>query len=191
VRGERGETAFYITYRPRPSQQNASTISASLLNPRYVNNDNLIAQTLRTAQLYGDPEHAWTYIDEPRLDQPRIEKTGLAILATCKQIYNEAAPLLYSQHLVFSNADALITFASHVSPRNARFIRHIKIDVWDSCRSGSGKRRRLRGQTAIALLKTKGVELETLQLGSDQPRKKLIGQRQVLRRSVRGVKETT
>lgn len=88
--------------------------------------------------------------------------------------------MLYSQYLVFRDVDALISFASLLSLKTAKLIRHVEVETWYSCRDS--KRLRLRGQTAIAMLAEKGAELETLKLGDEQIG---VGGGQVLRRSSR------
>ncbi|KAF2656287.1 hypothetical protein K491DRAFT_393386 [Lophiostoma macrostomum CBS 122681] len=84
----------------------------------------------------------------------------LNILAVCKSIYAEAAPLFYTSHLLFIDTDALFAFASRLSPRTAKLIRHIEVCSWSSSRS-----RKNRGYAAMAMLAAKGVtELDSLDL---------------------------
>lgn len=85
---------------------------------------------------------------------------ALNILAVSKTIYEEAAPMFYSQHLIFADTDALFSFAARLSPRTARLLRHIEICIWTSTRT-----RKNRGYAAMAMLAAKGVtELETLHI---------------------------
>jgi hypothetical protein len=69
-------------------------------------------------------------------------------------------------------------------------IRHVEIRRWGTSRSGSSKRRRLRGQTAITMLADKGaMGLETLVFDggvrSSRSGGGQGGQGQILRRSAR------
>lgn len=80
------------------------------------------------------------------------EKLGFNILSVCKQIYDEAAPMMYAKTLVFTDVDAVIAFASTLSPRTAKLIRSIEIRSWCNTRS-----RKSRGYNAIAMLAAKGV----------------------------------
>ncbi|ORY18937.1 hypothetical protein BCR34DRAFT_258853 [Clohesyomyces aquaticus] len=88
--------------------------------------------------------------DEKKLPKPR----GLCmpLLAVCKQIYHEAAPLLYSQNLVFTDSAAMMNFASRLSPRTALLLRNIRIQNWISTRSRKSTR-----FAAMAVLAAKGA----------------------------------
>ena len=56
--------------------------------------------------------------DSENGDQSTMATTfSLNILAVCKQIYEEAAPMIFTRRLVFVDPDALFSFASALSPR--------------------------------------------------------------------------
>ncbi|KAF2444934.1 hypothetical protein P171DRAFT_443870 [Karstenula rhodostoma CBS 690.94] len=77
---------------------------------------------------------------------------GFNILATSKKMYDEAAPMIYAQPLVFTDVDGLFAFAAKLSPRTAKLIRSIEIRSWTPTRS-----RKSKGYNAIAMLAAKGV----------------------------------
>ncbi|KAF2472720.1 uncharacterized protein BDR25DRAFT_341597 [Lindgomyces ingoldianus] len=88
------------------------------------------------------------------------KRLALSILAVSKTIYAEAAPMLYSQILVFTDTSALMAFASQLSSMTARLLRHIKVQLWISTRS-----RKSTGFSAMAMLAAKGAtELETMHI---------------------------
>lgn len=91
---------------------------------------------------------------------PGPKRLGMNLLAVCKQIYDEMAPMFYRQRLVFLESDALISFATQLSPRTAKLLRHIEIRSWGMTRS-----RKTRGYMAMAMLAAKGVtNLEVLKI---------------------------
>ncbi|OAG08068.1 uncharacterized protein CC84DRAFT_1203551 [Paraphaeosphaeria sporulosa] len=77
---------------------------------------------------------------------------GFNILSVCKQIYDEAAPMMYARPLVFTDVDGLFGFAAKLSPRTAKLIRSIEIRCWTPTRS-----RKSQGYNSIAMLAAKGV----------------------------------
>lgn len=78
--------------------------------------------------------------------------SGSNILSVCKQIYAEAAPMMYARPLVFTSIDGLCAFAGQLSPRTAKLIRSIEIRCWTKLRS-----RKSQGYSAISMLAAKGV----------------------------------
>ncbi|PSN70496.1 hypothetical protein BS50DRAFT_488573 [Corynespora cassiicola Philippines] len=92
--------------------------------------------------------------------EPGPKRLGMNLLAVCKQIYDEMAPMFYRQRLVFQDPDALISFTSHLSPRTAKLIRHMEIRTW-----GNTRTRKNRGFLAMTMLGAKGVtNLEVLRI---------------------------
>lgn len=88
----------------------------------------------------------------------KTSQHALSILSACKQTYEEAAPMLYSQNLVFACPDALFNFTVHLSLRSAKLVRSIEIRTWGMTRSLL-----TRGYGAMAMLAAKGVtELQSL-----------------------------
>lgn len=80
------------------------------------------------------------------------------ILSVCKQIYTEAAPMLYSQNLVFACPDALFNFLATISPMSAKLVRRIELRSWSLSRT-----RATRGYMAMCMLAAKNVmNLESL-----------------------------
>ncbi|KAF2191767.1 hypothetical protein K469DRAFT_746204 [Zopfia rhizophila CBS 207.26] len=100
----------------------------------------------------GQPNHEESEISDAEAAEKTPKRLGLNILAVCKAIYREAAPMLYSEHLVFADTGALMAFASHLSPMSARLLRHIEIRIWISTRS-----RKSMGFAAMAMLAAKGA----------------------------------
>jgi hypothetical protein len=98
--------------------------------------------------------------DEEIAGEAADKKLGMNILALNQAIYNEAAPMVYRQRLVFTDTVALMSFASLLSPRTAKLIRHIEIQNWNLTRS-----RKTMAFTAMAMLAVKGVtNLEKLHI---------------------------
>jgi hypothetical protein len=88
------------------------------------------------------------------------KKLGMNLLALNQAIYNEAAPMVYRQRLIFTDTVALLAFASTLSPRTAKLIRSIEILDWNLTRS-----RKSMGFTAMTMLAAKGVtNLEKLRI---------------------------
>ncbi|KAF2277502.1 uncharacterized protein EI97DRAFT_457510 [Westerdykella ornata] len=56
-------------------------------------------------------------------------KNTLAILATCKQIRDEAAPLLYGQTFVFPGTGALTTFLLQIG-QFSKYLRHLELETY-------------------------------------------------------------
>ncbi|KAF2280650.1 uncharacterized protein EI97DRAFT_4288 [Westerdykella ornata] len=103
---------------------------------------------------YGYQYHT----DKNNHDEERPPHLAFHVLGVCKQIHDEAAPMFYGQRLIFTDPDALFSFAACLSPRTAKLLRHIEIRSWGMSRS-----RKSRGYMAMAMLAAKGVtELETL-----------------------------
>ncbi|KAF2742934.1 hypothetical protein M011DRAFT_481246 [Sporormia fimetaria CBS 119925] len=165
--GPNNLSSIHITYNPRGPQQNAHYISATSANPAYVDTKYSRAYELREAA--NCSEHVrwcrdnlngyWTYDSRG----PRI--TGIGILGACKQMYREAAPMVYSQYLVFADPESFLMFAQGLSGRTAGLLRHVEVGGWAYRRDKAHKRQRLRCQMALGILKEKGVrELMTLRL---------------------------
>ena len=88
------------------------------------------------------------------------KRLGMNILALNQALYNEAAPMVYRQRLVFADTVALMAFASLLSPRTAKLIRHIEVRDWNLTRS-----RKSMGFIAMSMLAAKGVtNLEKLHI---------------------------
>ncbi|KAF2704989.1 hypothetical protein K504DRAFT_494372 [Pleomassaria siparia CBS 279.74] len=101
--------------------------------------------------------------EEEMAGKPADKRLGLNILALNKAIYDEAAPMVYGQRLVFADTVALMSFASMLSPRTAKLIRHIEVCSWNLTRS-----RKSIPFTAMAILAAKGVtDLETLSISCE------------------------
>jgi hypothetical protein len=82
------------------------------------------------------------------------------LLSVCKQIYSEAASMLYSQRIVFAETSALVSFLAQLTPRCAQMLRHLEIRCWTSTRA-----RKSMGYLAMVLLASKGAfNLETIDL---------------------------
>jgi hypothetical protein len=90
--------------------------------------------------------------DEEVAGKPVDKKLGMNLLALNQAIYNEAAPMVYRQRLIFADTVALLAFASILSPRTAKLIRNIEILDWNLTRS-----RKSMGFTAMTMLAAKGV----------------------------------
>lgn len=89
-----------------------------------------------------------------------VKSLSVNLLATCKAIYAEAAPLLYHQRFVFCDTMALMNFMSECKPQTAEHIRHIDILRWLQTRS-----RKNVGFLAISMLAAKGaVNLQSLRV---------------------------
>lgn len=73
------------------------------------------------------------------------------LLATCKAVYNEAAPLLFQQRFIFHDSMALMNFMSGCTPQAASLIRHIEVLQWLQTRS-----RKNVGFLATSMLAAKG-----------------------------------
>jgi hypothetical protein len=88
------------------------------------------------------------------------KRLGMNILALNQALYSEAAPMVYRQRLVFADTVALMAFASLLSPRTAKLIRHIEVRDWNLTRS-----RKSMGFIAMSMLAAKGVtNLEKLHI---------------------------
>jgi len=83
---------------------------------------------------------------------PASKKLGLSILALNMAIYHEAAPMVYRQRLVFADTVALMGFASVLSPRTAKMLRHVEIRDWNLTRS-----RKTMPFVAMTLLAARGA----------------------------------
>lgn len=103
----------------------------------------------------------WNHCDvEAESEAAEVKTLGVSLLATCKAIYAETAPLLYHQRFVFRDGMALIGFMSECTPRAGGLIRNIEILQWLKTRS-----RKNIGFLAISLLAAKGcVNLNSLEV---------------------------
>ncbi|KAL1610323.1 hypothetical protein SLS60_001989 [Paraconiothyrium brasiliense] len=97
----------------------------------------------------NNDDNADSDVEEPEVDHRIL---GVNILSVSKQIYEEAAPMMYAQTLVFTDVNALVAFAATLSPRTAKLLRSIEIRSWQQTRS-----RRSQGYNAMAMLAAKGV----------------------------------
>jgi hypothetical protein len=98
--------------------------------------------------------------DEEVAGTPADKKLGMNLLALNQAIYNEAAPMVYRQRLIFADTVALLAFASLLSPKTAKLISHIEVLNWNLTRS-----RKSMGFTAMTMLAAKGVtNLKKLQI---------------------------
>lgn len=89
-----------------------------------------------------------------------VKPLAASLLAACKAIYAETAPLLYHQRFVFRDNMALIAFISESSPQAAGLIRHIKVLHWLKTRA-----RKNLGFLAMSLLAAQGcVNLSSLEV---------------------------
>lgn len=97
----------------------------------------------------NDHDNSESESEEP---QAGPKMFGFNIMSVCKQMYDEAAPMMYAQPLVFTDVDGLFAFAAKLSPRTAKLLRSIEIRCWTPTRS-----RKSRGYSAIGMLSAKGV----------------------------------
>jgi hypothetical protein len=89
-----------------------------------------------------------------------MESLSPGLLATCKQVYCEAASILYAQRIVFADSAAFVSFAGQLSPMAAKALRHLEIRCWTSTRS-----RKSMGYLGMSMLAAKGaVNLERFSL---------------------------
>lgn len=134
-----------------------------------------------------DPNNPYnaSYIYGPIPSPPPRQPTySLSILATCKQIYMEAAPMVYSKQIVFTDSHALYQFVEDLSPGTAKLLRHVEIRRWGGSREV--KRQRWKGHDALNVLAAKGAtEIERLHFTSYRSNKAFQRQGQILRRRVK------
>ncbi|KAJ4349842.1 uncharacterized protein N0V89_008461 [Didymosphaeria variabile] len=97
----------------------------------------------------NDNDNSDLDVEEPEAGPRRL---GPNILSVSKQIYEEAAPMMYAQTLVFTDVNAVVAFAATLSPRTAKLLRSIEIRSWQQTRS-----RKSQGYNAMAMLAAKGV----------------------------------
>lgn len=100
---------------------------------------------------------------EPRNETdptPVVKPVVVNLLATCKAVYAEAAPLLYHQRFVFHDSMALMNFVSECTPRTAALLRHVEVVRWEHTRT-----QKQVAFLAMSMLATKGcVNLESLKI---------------------------
>ncbi|KAJ4305109.1 hypothetical protein N0V90_000639 [Kalmusia sp. IMI 367209] len=104
----------------------------------------------RAANHHNDDDHSDSDAEGEHEAGPK--KLGFNMLSVCKQIYEEAAPMMYNRTLMFTDVDALFAFAATLSSRTAKLLTSIEILTWGLTRS-----RRTRGYVAMAMLAAKGV----------------------------------
>lgn len=83
--------------------------------------------------------------------EPTVCTLSPSLLAVSKQIYAEAAAILYSQPLHFDSTTALHTFLATLSNETASLVRNITIHTYESCGRGT---RKAMNVSALTLLRS-------------------------------------
>jgi hypothetical protein len=94
----------------------------------------------------------WHYSPEGEKSLSERKALCVNLLQVCKQIFNEAAPMPYSQRVVFVDSSTMVCFLEQLSPRSAKLLRHLEIRRWNSTRS-----RKSHGYVGMTLLSAKGA----------------------------------
>lgn len=98
--------------------------------------------------------------DQDDEDNAKLKPLVPNIIAVSKAIYEEAASILYGQHIIIADTRALLDFAAMMTPKTAGMLRDVTIKGW--CRTRS---QQSINYPAMAILAVSGVvNLECLNL---------------------------
>ncbi|KAI0105692.1 hypothetical protein GGR51DRAFT_548941 [Nemania sp. FL0031] len=79
-------------------------------------------------EVVGNNHQKMILLSDPK--DHRYRTIGLAILQTCKQIYREAVPILYSRNVFqFLDPDLMLRLMDQIGPTNTKLIRSLDIIV--------------------------------------------------------------